>query len=236
MNESLKIAVCGDVHAEYGAFNRFIGKLDADIILQVGDLGYWPRWTPKMWWPQRHRPKAIPTIKSPKTKIYFCDGNHEDHATLQALPKPEIFPNVFYMKRGSIMTLPDGRNILFMGGANSYDKEDRTCGIDWFPQENITYEELERIPKDTRIDIVISHTCPQHFDIEHMLKRKTIQYGRVADSNREILSHILKEFRPKLWYFGHWHVYATGFTMECRWIALDRIMGGNPWWKILDKA
>ena len=36
-----KIMIIGDVHNEWKIFNHLIKKEKPDIILQVGDFGYW---------------------------------------------------------------------------------------------------------------------------------------------------------------------------------------------------
>ena len=232
------IIIMGDIHGEFALLNSFLNAHKPEVIIQVGDFGYFPKWTWQMWHP-RHRnkkyPKQIPVIKSPDTKILWVDGNHDDHESLQLLTNPEVFPNVFYQKRGSTMTLPDGRTVLFVGGAASVDRLSRQKGIDWFPQENITQAVVTSIDVNTKVDIVISHTCPAHFSIERYVKNE-FTHGKTQDSNREVLSYILKTFNPKLWYFGHWHRYATGFDMGCRWVALDHITNGGKWWVKLDKV
>ena len=69
------------------------------------------------------------------TKVLFCDGNHDNHWELRALKNLAVSDNVFYQPRGSTITLPDGRNFLFMGGANSIDKYRRTVGVSWCPRK-----------------------------------------------------------------------------------------------------
>lgn len=229
-----EIIVIGDTHGEFGSLNMFLNKNNPPIILSVGDFGYWPRWSVRKWFPESRKPKEIPVVKSKETKIYFCDGNHEDHWSLKKLENNEIFPNTFYMKRGSTLTLPDGRNVLFMGGAFSYDKESRELGVDWFPEESITTKEIEAIDFSKKIDIVISHTAPKEFKIEEIARKR---HGRntlkETDGSRDFLSYILKRLNPPLWYFGHWHVYATGFDLGCRWTCLDHIISGYNWWEEL---
>lgn len=218
--------VIGDVHGDFGTLNMLISKKQPKIILQVGDFGYWPHLNTfrlDYFGNQKREEKKIP--KTGMSKIYFAAGNHEDHWELNKLTSNEIWENVFYMKKGSLFVLPDGRNVLFMGGANSVDKESRTVGIDWFPEENITWEDINNIPKDAKIDIVISHTCPNEFDINC--------YDR--DSNRDALSYILNTYKPSLWYFGHWHMYKTGFTNGCRWTVLNHSFSCDKWWEWLEE-
>ncbi len=142
------IMVMGDVHGEWGKLYSLINNKKPGIILQCGDFGYFPKF--KDYHPHH--------IKNGDCKIYWCDGNHSDHDTLRKIKRTEIRPNIFYMRRGSTLTLPDVRTVLFMGGAESIDKHLRTPGIDWFPQEVISQVDFNNLPpEDTKIDIVISH-------------------------------------------------------------------------------
>jgi predicted phosphodiesterase len=219
--KSNKILVLGDIHGDFGTMNQLISKKNPEIILQTGDFGFFPHlniFRADSFGNNIRVEKKVPKVNN--AKLYWACGNHEDHWELKNLTSNEIWPNVFYMKRGSILTLPDGRNVLFMGGANSIDKNSRTLGIDWFPEENLTYADVESVPKDSKIDIVISHTCPNEFDIGC--------YD--VDSNRYALSYILDTFRPSLWYFGHWHIYKTGFTRNCRWRTLNHSFSCDKWW------
>ena len=212
------IIVMGDTHGFWYCVNPFINTKRSKIFLQCGDFGYWPRWKDEVKNPNYPQKKKVPKV--PKgSKLYFCDGNHEDHEMLREAEDNELYPNVFYMSRGSTLTLPDGRVVLFMGGALSIDKEGRNWGIDWFPQEQISYSDIHDLDRDMRIDIVISHTCPREFE---MIGNDT----KMSDCNRMALSYILHHYRPTLWYFGHWHRYTTGFYKYCRWTALD--MFHNP--------
>ena len=126
----MRIAIVGDVHGEFSTL-RAVENLGPDLIIQCGDLGFWPRW---------------PTVGleleafTPQVPIRFCDGNHEDLETLFAHRVPgesprahEVKPGLFWQDRGSTLTLPDGRVVLFVGGAWSFDDYRREPGVDWFP-------------------------------------------------------------------------------------------------------
>lgn len=221
------ILTVGDIHGEFGHLNSLIQKKHPSIILQVGDFGYWPK------------DKKNQKIKNRDTIIYFCDGNHEDHESLRNLENNEIQENVFYMERGSTLNLPDGRTVLFMGGAFSHDwryKEFgdvewryREVGIDWFPfMELVTEEDLNKIP-DVKIDIVISHTAPKEF---FMPPRDGGL--EVEDPSRESLSQLLKKYQPKLWFFGHYHYFRYGFDYGCKWTGLSYVKSGDRWWVGID--
>ncbi|MBU4525474.1 MAG: metallophosphoesterase [Desulfomicrobium sp.] len=78
----MKTIVIGDIHADFGALNRFCNKKRPDILLQCGDFG---------WWPHRHGTDKISrnrrfdqyAVKLGGTRLYWCDGNHENHDDLQ---------------------------------------------------------------------------------------------------------------------------------------------------------
>jgi len=203
------ILVVGDIHGEFRYLNSLINKRQPSMILQVGDLGYWPK------------NKRNQKIKNKNTKIYFCDGNHEDHESLRKLKNNEVFKNIFYMKRGSILDLPNGRTVLFMGGSYSFDWKLRTLGIDWFrDMELLTWDDVVNTP-DTIIDIVISHTAPEEF---------FMMFNPKEDPSRKHLSYILKKYKPKEWYFGHFHYYRSGFDCNCKWIGLAYPGSGYKWY------
>lgn len=216
MNRNNRIAVCGDIHGNFGPLNTFMNKHKdhLDIILQCGDFGYWPK---EIFYYQH-------PLKNGEIKIFWCDGNHEDHEEIKRIDESgEVYPNVYYMKRGSVLVLPDGRKVLFIGGGLSIDKQYRTPGFDWFPEETITERDLINLPDDD-IDIVISHTAPIEFNcIDRHLEW-------MYDRSRDALSYVLRKYRPKLWYFAHMHLYKEGVFEGCKWTCLGAICLGHKWY------
>ena len=110
----MKVLVLGDVHGWWKDMMTVIGNVKPDLVLQVGDFGYFPRHA-------GYNPRG--QVESP-VPIHWCDGNHEDHESLVALRNGgerrahEVAPNVFWQDRGSTILLPDGRVVLFIGGAD----------------------------------------------------------------------------------------------------------------------
>ena len=247
------IIVCGDQHGSWSHLNILINKKKPDIILQCGDLGFWPNMhntrlidTGKKEWVEGHADSAgrlhIPGysrrqitakwdqygIKNHTTKIYWCDGNHEDHDAIDNIVKSnklEIMPNVFYQPRASYMKLPDERVVLFMGGADSIDKKWRIQGHDWFPQELISYRDMDNLP-ECKIDIVISHTCPE----ECMYFMKDHIKNDYKDPSRSALSYVLEKYKPSLWYFGHFHFEKKFQYKDTVFHMLDMAGPGRSWW------
>ena len=240
----MKIIMVGDIHADFRALNQFINKKSPDIILQCGDFG---------WWPHRHGTEKITrnrhfdqyALKPGGTTIYWCDGNHENHDDLQervkAAPEGPIeipVPGCFYMPRGSILTLPDGRNVLFFGGAMSTDKEGRVEGDEWWAgelpiQKDLDFARAQIKAHGGRVDIVISHTGPTVF--LRQLPKKEIDQTRLEDPTVALLDIILAEFRPKHWFFGHFHLHAKGEDHGCAWQCLSGEGLGGKWFVELEK-
>jgi predicted phosphodiesterase len=189
----MRILITGDIHNEFGKLNQLISKKRPELVICCGDFGYWPntKWAVE-----------LSTIKPQGSTILWCDGNHENHWALQKRESDEMEPGVIYMPRGSTYTLEDGRVLMFMGGADSIDKDQRYIGVDWFPDEVIKSADLYDLP-DIKVDIFITHTCPEEL-VADMLKYNSSKFN---DPSPRALSELWKTYKPDLWYFGHWHVY-----------------------------
>ena len=212
----MKILYVGDVHGQFEELYKLLKTIDADIVCCVGDFGYWPNM----------RNYTIGVLKSYDNPIYWCDGNHEDFESLNKIwtdrvPTP-ILDNVFYMPRGSHITV-EGKNILFMGGAESHDKMRRTPGYDWFPEEIISRADIDALP-NIEVDTVVSHTIPTYFKVGALAS-----LDRGNDPSRPALNLVFKKYKPRKWYAGHWHEYTIGDYEGCSWKALNTLpYNGEP--------
>jgi len=238
--------ITGDVHGCWRDLNSLVNKKSPNIVLCCGDFGWWPKENrkPVITWNEGlgiSRTKKFFNaygVKTGKAKVYWCDGNHEDHESLKQLLKEtevrpvEVMDNVFYMERGSVLTLPDGRKVLFIGGAESIDKCDRIAGRDWFPEEIITQRDVYNLP-ECDIDIVVSHTCPEEFYDGVIEKKSGVYFSqeKLMDPSRIALSVVLDKYKPKQWFFGHFHVGMRGICKETntRWTCLNMSNATN-WW------
>jgi len=225
------IIVCGDLHGDWGKLNTLINTHEPKIILQCGDFGYWPGMAlrkPVLYGQQK--PWELQGVKYKDTFVLWCDGNHEDHWYLKDNPTLIDYGNVHYQRRGSVQVLPNGMTVMFIGGADSIDKCWRTLGIDWFPEEVINQEDLDRcLAFEGNVDIVISHTCPMEFDV----KSNEGSEGKYNDPSRVALSRVLEKFKPDLFYFGHWHKAQSGKHLNTRWQCMDYPGHGGKWWTYL---
>ncbi len=235
----MKGIVVGDLHGCWGALNALISEKTPDFILACGDFGWWPLLDGKP--EERTRVSSsverissthwkLHGIKTHGTRVYWCDGNHEDHSVLpQDGCIHEVYKNVFFCSRGSSIMLPDGRKVVFAGGAHSIDKDQRIVGHDWFFEETIKYNDLDRILSNERADIVVSHTCPASF-LPYMVRGV---FAKGVDPSCQALEAVLDHLHPDLWFFGHWHLHKEGYTKGCRWTCLDYPKNTGRWWKYI---
>jgi len=137
----------------------------------------------------------------------------------------EIEPNIFYCPIGSTLDI-NGTVIMFVGGADSIDKRYRTPRLSWWAQEVLTDEDYDYIVSTVeRADIIVSHTCPNLFDV-----REQLYYDKGYDPSRYILDKVYAKYKPKYWFFGHWHRFIKNSYENTEWYAIDMI-GNKNWYR-----
>lgn len=198
---------------------RHAQKNGCDAILHVGDFGYWPRDGAG---PRYYR-KVVEALRFRNMKLYWVDGNHEDHFVLHA---SEGIGNevIRHLPRGHRWQWW-GKTWMGIGGAVSVDKKWRVPGIDWFPEETITPRQFEHCLRPGDVDIVIAHDAPEGVDIPgiHALEKLDasqcffpIDSIHESWAHRGILADIVKDKQPRYWFHGHYHVRYNG-----AWFAPD---------------
>ncbi len=241
----MKILMVGDSHGLFLPLLGLIAEQEPDLVLQCGDFGFWPK-RPVTGWDASGGPGihgAVPPFAAP---VHWCDGNHENHHALNNLrdddPTPrahQVGHNCFWQDRGSTLTLPDGRVVLFIGGADSIDKGGRTPGFDWFPEETLGQGELDRLP-DCKVDIVVSHTAPLYFHLSAHGPMPGLR-DKNRDPSRLVLDQVFDRYRPSQWFFSHWHYFRVGEHAGCRWTMLNMVLtpeldvppDKGSWWRWL---
>ena len=208
-----RLFVTGDIHQSVDihklSSSNFKIKNDLtknDILVITGDIGlvwnygqtpfgeekYWRNWLNNKPW------------------TTFCTlGNHEAYNLIETFPIVEfcggrarkISDSIYYEIRGEIYNL-NGKSCLSLGGAESTDKEFRKEGISWWPQEQITEDDIRRVRKNLKrynykVDYIFTHTGG--INVSSFL-------GFTPTISDVRLDEILREIEYSHHYCGHYHV------------------------------
>lgn len=181
--------IIGDVHGKVLEYQEKVSKYPESIC--VGDFGFKKQHT----WHINNM--------SPSHKINL--GNHDDPAYVNA---PHSCGNFSFR---------DG--IFTVRGADSIDKHLRTEGIDWFPNEELTYAEMQEAVDAyiaIRPSVVVTHDCPQSI--------RRLMFG-IYDSSltSQGLEIMLQKHQPDVWIFGHHHVSMNELVGKTSFICLAEL-------------
>jgi hypothetical protein len=217
----MSIFITGDLH---GA--TYIDKLRVfaesrghelsrdDFVIILGDFGLvWKEgnWLGEYW---------LDWLENRPWTTLFIDGNHENHRLLATYPRRgfrggmvhEVRPHVLHLMRGYVFDLPaEGgtKSFLAMGGAASHDKQWRTEGVSWWPEEIPSDEERELCElslseRGWRVDHVLTHDAPSD-----LVPKLGILSGRgdfKADDYERWLNSVAYRLDFGRWWFGHFHI------------------------------
>jgi len=197
-----------------GCVSRGGGKSSALKIIQVGDFGWYP-----------YLLKEWTTLPFP---VYAIEGNHEYYPMLTDFTHvTEVKPNLWYIPRGTVKNI-DGYDIGFMGGAHSVDRYQRREGFDWWPEEEVTEENIKKLA-NKKVDILVTHVPPYNViqrnwgKINH--RSWHLPYNWVDESSRRIEKMWGDMGMPPM-ICGHMHGSAT--DGNCRVLDINELVFLKP--------
>lgn len=233
------IYICADTHGDYEIHklshdNWPEGKTltKKDHVIIAGDFGlifapiskgpnriikeqYWLKWLEEKPW---------------ITVVVL--GNHECHpriysefptVTYKGAQAYKVSESIYIIKHGEILTLED-KKFFCMGGAMSVDKQYRTEGVTWWPEEEPNYQDWDNAYKNLdkekfKVDYVITHTCPaslikDYFKIHH----------RICPVAKQ-LQNLDEKITYDEWHFGHMHVDEKIYKKYyCHYDFVERLL------------
>ena len=215
-SEETHVVVAGDWHANIDWVGKAIPSIARDApgvrtILHVGDFGIWA---------------GVGGRKYLDALDFWCDragisrvlvtpGNHEDWNWLDkefnSQPGKLVSSRVEVLPRGYRFEI-GGRTFASFGGAASVDFEMRSAGIDWFPGEMPTEQDVERAIGGGPVDVLLTHETVDggtHAS-EHLLRRNPMGWSPEAldysSRSRALVTRVWERVAPKLLFHGHMHV------------------------------
>lgn len=129
--------------------------------------------------------------------------------------------------KASIGWIQDGTvedNVMYIGGAWSIDWQRRVPGRSWWPDEELSHQELEElIEKYEKVkpEIMITHDFPTSAAYEMFLKETNGK--QFLTRTGEALDAMFKIHTPKLWLAGHWHIDKTMEMCGTKFICLGEL-------------
>ena len=195
--------ITGDIHAK---FVRYAVKLHRHVpenSIVVGDFGLEFVQNPL-------HVSYLYSIMEAGNHKYFR-GNHDNPAVVNT--DPQCLPDVDVHE-----------NMMWVAGAYSVDKAIRKPGIDWWPDEELSYEEFEKAIDryhETKPEIMLSHDAPFAF-----LNNLFYSY-RARGWTTRALDSMFSLHKPRVWIFGHHHMHLDIVMDGCRFVCLSELQSVN---------
>lgn len=227
--QPFRFGVAGDWHGNtlyaVDALDYFADRF-VDHVVHLGDFGY--QFTPEF-------VKLLTrTLEENDQHLWFIDGNHENQITLHTFPMAadgtkSVSKRIHFLPRGFRWEW-NGVKMLGLGGAFSIDKRHRTPGVSWWPEEEINWDDAERVIAGGQADIMFTHDCPSGVEIPDLRRNPMnlpVHVLNQANNHRNLLRQIVDEVKPGKLYHGHYHVkydsqlWGPDYTTEVHGLDCD---------------
>lgn len=253
-----KCILAGDWHGNshwacsvvYRSMDLLRGQ-DFKVIVQLGDFGIWSGA-----FGDRFLRDLTQALDETDQYVWFLDGNHENFPLLERLTDdfdarasdvPEHAPaqdkkpdqalwvthRIAYMPRGTTFIL-NGKKWVIAGGAVSVDRCTRTEGESWWPQEELTDEQVAQIMVDNDYaDVLLCHDRPADVFLPSLKNPANWpdcwdRYDLYRSENhRHRIQVLFEHLKPELMAHGHYHEaeyrpYTFKNGKECFVLALNK--------------
>jgi predicted phosphodiesterase len=219
----VKLLAAGDVHGDRTHLRNVYAhacRVDAERVVLLGDVGL--GWNLSQFKGTGGALECVIVHDLAKLTAdtgigaLVLDGNHEQHDWLAEQVATRglesdgtclLAAGVSFVPRGAMLKL-GGARVLFVGGAVSIDRKERTEGYDWFAAEALTPEQADLAISRGPADLVLCHDCPRETG-SWGLAQIAVAWGEqaAADSlyNHDQISRILASSGAARLVHGHLH-------------------------------
>lgn len=212
--------ILGDSHGSWVPLKHKIERIDIRdcYLIHVGDVGVGFGWSFEKefeWFQEMNE-----WFKDRNIEFLAIRGNHDDDTFFDG----RVDLSNFKLLKDYTHLIINDELYLFVGGAISVDRSQRTLGRDYWLGEGFKLD-ATKIPEN--VDVLITHTGPswigpgsdngfvvQFFSVDKLLKQE-------LDIERGDMDKLYDLTKPKYWYLGHFHRYQTVKTSECTTVILD---------------
>lgn len=214
--------VVGDVHGKYSEYLQIVNKSEYSIC--VGDIGFnygylKSKQNQGKYDPSRHKLVA---------------GNHDNYGNKIITESGDVSfgeQTPHFLGEFGVWKIPDFSPIYFVRGAYSIDKNRRTTGLDWWPDEELTQAQGIKAIEDYELkkpNFMVTHSVPKSL-IPIVPFRRLAGYPDITSSTEVMLDFMYNAHQPDIWLFGHYHIdwdytYQHPQTgKKTRFICLDEL-------------
>ncbi|TFB53635.1 metallophosphoesterase family protein [Cryobacterium tagatosivorans] len=218
MPTETRVVIAGDWHGNVNWVGKAIPSIARNssgvrTILHVGDFGIWPGAGGR---------KFLDAVdfwcaRAGISRVLVTPGNHENWDWLEEafVSEPgnpvalssvvEVLPRGYRFEIGN-------RTFASFGGAASVDYEMRSAGIDWFPGELPTEQDVERAISDGPADVLLTHEAIDGGTpaSEDMLRSNPMRWSPEAlnysSRSRALVTRVWDGVAPKILFHGHMHL------------------------------
>lgn len=187
-----RMLVIGDVHGKTDEYHQILKNNPHTPSVQLGDFGF-----------EKQHQWFLDNVDCRQHRVLF--GNHDYYPLLKESHSLGDFGAV-------------GR-YFWIRGASSIDRDMRTIGIDWFPEEEMSINQLQECVSAylaMKPKIVLSHDCP------HSVCARMFEIEQISRT-RSAMDEMLEKHAPQMWIFGHHHVSKGETINGTRFVCLQEL-------------
>lgn len=202
-----RVGIAGDWHGNAFHATKSLGtfsRLGISKVYHLGDFGFG--------FGVNYEKSMDVELDRLVMTLDVVEGNHENYNYLNSFPVAEngqrnITPRIKALGRGQRWNIGD-TSFVALGGAASVDREWRTPGRDWWPEEYITHNDVAYTAAGGYADVMLTHDLPSGVYIKLGPQSDWPEEDIIrSDENRAMLRLAVDAVKPRLLMHGHYHIH-----------------------------